>query len=120
MIDLVDTKIGSPALRKKLLFTIKYISSAYNVWLKSKLVLATYGKFPPAHIFPTEEVLFNIVHNKDGIQQRLGIIEPLTLPCTSAGKAPDCSGFFFFNNFHPTTEVHRYLAQEIHDFIFPE
>lgn len=118
VIDLVDSRISNRALRKLALLVVKLVSSAYNLWLKTELVLATHGRLAPGHVFSTEGVLFDIAHDEDGIQQRLGITEPLTLPCTSARKTPVCSGFFFFSDLHPTTAVHEYLAQELNGYIF--
>ncbi|GEM_PF-1778046 len=118
IVDLVDSKVTDPSLRKLALFVIKYISYSYNIWLKSELVLVTKGKFSPTHVFSTEEVLFDIANNKEGVQQQLGISEPLSLTCTGSNKTPLCEGFFFFNHLHPTTKVHKYLAKRMNQYIF--
>ncbi len=112
IISLVNENIQNPMLRKFALRLISATSTLYNSWLKTELVLATRGAFSPAQLFSTSDLLTAIKDNKDDIRQRLGIHQPLSQSCTAAKQLPVCAGFFFYNDMHPTTTVHAFIAEQ--------
>ena len=108
---LVKEKLSGSISRWAALSAISLISRSYNIWLKSELVLATWGAFPPSHVIPVDSWFLEVYNNKDSLHKELGITEPVPLSCAKAGALPHCNGFLFYNHMHPTSVIHHYLAE---------
>lgn len=93
------------------LTTISMVSKSYNTWLKSELVLATYGKFSPSNVLLIDDLFLKIYNNKDDFHQKLNITHNVAETCTDGEDLPLCKGFLFYNDMHPVTEIHAYLSQ---------
>ncbi len=96
---------------------ISFISDIYNLSLKTNLVLHTYGKFSPAHVFPVDKLFLSVYFNKDNIKKTLGLDKASNITCAQAQALPVCQGYLFYNSMHPTTAVHQYLAKVLQDYI---
>lgn len=114
---LVDDNISNSVLRSTALTSISLISKGYNTWLKSDLALSTWGKFPPSHVFEIDALFLEVYNNKDNLHGKLGITEPVATTCVDGKKLPLCKGFLFYNDMHPTTRVHQYLAKQLQSYI---
>ncbi|MDA7742210.1 SGNH/GDSL hydrolase family protein [Francisellaceae bacterium] len=114
---LVGDKIKEAWKQSMALQTISLVSKAYNLWLKAALTLQTYGEFSPAHVFPVDSLFLNVYENKDNLHQKLGITTPVAITCVSAKKLPFCKGVLFYNDMHPTSQIHQYLAEQLGQYI---
>lgn len=115
--SLVEGNISNSVLRSMALTSISLISKGYNTWLKSDLVLSTWGKFSSSHVFEIDVLFLEVYNNNDHLHQKLGITEPAARTCVDGKKLPLCKGFLFYNDMHPTTNIHQYLAAQLQSYI---
>ncbi len=118
VISLVDGKITSPGKRRAAFMLVSLASALYNSWLKLDLVIGNRGQLPSSQLFSSERLLSDIYHDKDQLQHHLGLTQPISSSCAAAEQLPLCTGFFFYNDMHPTTVIHRYLAEQLGNYIF--
>ena len=95
------------------LTAISIVSRAYNIWLKSELVIATLGRFSPSNVLLVDDLFLDIYNNENNAYEILNITHPVATTCTDDGDLPYCRGFLFYNDMHPVTSIHHYLSEVI-------
>ncbi|MFZ9035907.1 MAG: SGNH/GDSL hydrolase family protein [Francisellaceae bacterium] len=114
--SLLAQKLKNPRDDKMALYAVSMISDLYNLTLKNDLFIKTYGRFKPDHVFGLDKRFLAIYENKQ-IQRALRIDKPVGLTCVKANALPYCRGFLFYNDMHPTSPMHAYLAGQLKAYI---
>jgi elongation factor P hydroxylase len=107
---LVDNGLSGSFKRWAALTAISIVSKGYNIWLKTELVLATYGQFSPSNVLLIDDLFLDIYYNKNDLHRKLDINHPVATPCATDKDLPYCHGFLFYNDMHPVTKIHDYLS----------
>lgn len=86
-----------------LIQSMSELSQAFNGQLESVL-----ADFKSVKLFSAAELFINIAADPQayGIENDVG-------DCVADGRAPQCNGYIFFNDKHPTTIIHQIFAENL-------
>lgn len=115
--SLVANGIENSIMQNTALKAISYFSDGFNALLSYSLIYGTGFQLSDNQIYPIDQLFLSVYHDPD-IQKDIGITHELNTPCLSEHPNGDCKGYLFYNEMHPTTEVHQYLAQKLKQYIF--
>lgn len=115
--SLVTENIQKPILQKMALQAISLFSQSYNALLQYTLIYASGYKITENQIFHIDQLFLDVYKNPQQ-QQIIGITHDVNTTCLSQNTSGDCKGYIFYNEMHPTTEVHQYLSQQLNEYIF--
>jgi phospholipase/lecithinase/hemolysin len=93
---------------KTMLYALTVITEIFNTVLRVNLAF----DLPNGNIISASKEFNEIVKN----HQKYGF-DKLFHSCVQDNAAPDCQGYVFLNGKHPTTEVHRLLANYLKDIL---